>query len=134
MSRTSAGQSVQIAPRVEIDRTYGGVYAGTSFEFSPAVAEHFNRAAAEAENVLPGEFQRFEAGEHFSIACPVVGMPREQFIRAYHQLHARLDGDTEVRLGEFPRLFSTHPRNRSVVRGVPTYISESRFPGDFFGR
>src|SRR5205807_321173 len=73
--------------RIEIDLTYGGVYAGTSFEFSPAVAEHFNRAAAQAQGVLPGEFAPIEPGEYCSISCPTRGLPREGFVEAYHRLH-----------------------------------------------
>src|SRR6266852_3559997 len=135
MSSGSAGRSsLETAPRFEIDTKYGGVYAGTSFEFSADVAGYFNTAARNAGGVLPGEFLPIEPGQYCSIACPSTGLPREQFIQAYPELVVRLDGDLELRLGKFPRLFSAHPRDASILRGVPTYIPKSQFPDDFFGK
>jgi hypothetical protein len=135
MSSASAGGSaLGSGPRFEIDTKYGGVYAGTSFEFSADVAAHYNEAARAASGVLPGEFLPFEPGLYCSIACPSTGLPREQFIQAYHQLRVRLDSERELRLGEFPRLFSAHPRDAGILRGVPTYIPKTQFPDDFFGQ
>jgi hypothetical protein len=122
-----------VAP-LEIDMTYGGIYAGSSFEFSPAVAAHFNAAAARASGVMPGEIREFSAGQAFSIACPTKPVPRAQFVAAYQQLRAVLDGETEIVLSDHPRLFSDATHDPSMVRGNPTYIPKSLMPADFFGR
>ena len=133
-STPSSNPSIETAPRLEVDTKYGGVYAGSSLEFSAQVVDYFNGKARDARGVLPGEFMSFEPGEYYSVACPSIGLPREQHIQAYHQLWIRLDGDLELRLGEFPRLFSTHLRQAGIIRGTPTYIPKSRFPSDFFGK
>src|SRR5712692_4731470 len=116
-------------PCFEIDAQYGGVYAGTSFDFSADVANYFNEKARGAGGVLPGEFMAFEPGQCCSIACPSTGLPREQFIQAYHQLRVRLDGELELRLGDLPRLFSAHPRDPGIIRGVPTALTHVLPPG-----
>jgi hypothetical protein len=119
---------------LQIDTKYGGPYAGSSFEISAAAAGHFNRAAAAANDVLPGEYQSFTPGECFSIACPTVPMAREAFIEAYQQLRAVIDDEIEIVLSDHPRLFSTGLDDPGVIRGVPTYIPKSTMPGGFFGR
>jgi hypothetical protein len=122
-----------VAP-LEVDMTYGGIYAGTSFEFSAAAAAHFNDAAARASGVLPGEFREFSPGEKFSIACPTKPVPREDFIAAYRRLRAVIDGEVEIVLGDHPHLFSYAPDDPGRIRGNPTYIPKSTMPADFFGR
>jgi hypothetical protein len=126
--------SRQGTPELEIDLTYGGVYAGTSFEFSPAMAGHFNAAAERANGVLPGEFVPFAAGECFSISCPTRPLPRPVFIAAYDQLRAVLDGELEIHLGDYPHLLSAGVEDVETLRGVPTYIPKSVMPEGFFGR
>jgi hypothetical protein len=126
---TDAGSS-----RLRVDTTYGGVYAGSSFEISEAVAAHFNSAAAGATGVLAGEFRPFEPGEQFSIACPTHPMARPEFIAAYQELRVVVDGSTEIVLSDHPRLLSTGLDDPGVIRGVPTYIPKSRMPVGFFGR
>ena len=117
-----------------IDRTYGGVYAGSSFEISERMAAHFNEAAAVAHDLLPGEFVPFIPGLVFSIACPSIPLPRDQHIAAYQLLRAIIDGQNEIRLADHPRLFSTDVEGKGFGRGVPTYIPKSLMPDDFFGR
>ena len=121
-------------PSMEVDLTYGGVYAGTSFEFSPAMAGHFNAAAARAHGVLPGEFQPFSPGLAFSVSCPMQPLPRAEFIAAYNQLRAVFDGEIEIRLGDHPHLFSAGVVDTATLRGTPTYIPKSVMPSGFFGR
>jgi len=121
-------------PLLEVDTTYGGIYAGTSFEFSQDVADHFNGAARRAGHVLPGEYVPFEAGEYFSIACPMAASyPREEFVAAYGQLRARVDGELEFVLADHPRLFSNSTEDWRRIRAVPTYIRKSEVPEGFFG-
>jgi hypothetical protein len=121
-------------PLLEVDTTYGGIYAGTSFEFSQDVADHFNGAAERAGEVLPGEYVPFGAGEYFSIACPMAASyPREEFVAAYQHLRARMDGELELRLAEHPRLFSNANEDWTRIRAVPTYISKEAVPDGFFG-
>lgn len=119
---------------LEVDRTYGGVYAGSSLDFSEAVADHFNAAAARARGVLPGEYRDFTAGESFSIACPFQPVRRDVLIAMHNELRAVIDGEVEIRLSDHPRLFSTGPDDPEMIRGTPTYIPKAIFPGEFFGR
>ena len=121
-------------PELEIDLTYGGVYAGTSFEISPAMAAHFNAAAARASGVLPGEWVPFSPGDSFSISCPMHALPREGFVAAYDRLRAVIDGAIEIHLGDHPHLFSAGVEDVETLRGVPTYIPKALMPGGFFGR
>lgn len=118
----------------EVDLTYGGVYAGTSFEFSPAVAEHFNAAAARAHGVLEHEFVPFSPGTAVSVACPTRPLPRPAFVAAYSRLRVVLDGSLEFALRDHPHLFSAHPADHDALRGVPTYLPVSLFPEGFLGR
>jgi hypothetical protein len=134
MSITTPASGTRDADVLRVDTTYGGLYAGTSFDFSAAVAEHFNAAASRATGVLPGEFTPFASGRHFSIACPTVAAPRPAFIDAYTRLRARIDDEIEIHLAEHPHLFSTGIDDPGVIRGVPTYIPTSLLPADFFGR
>jgi hypothetical protein len=120
--------------RIRVDTTYGGLYAGSSFEISEAVAAHFNRMADAATGVLPGEFRPFVAGDCFSIACPTLALSRPDFIEAYQTLRAVLDGETEILLSDHPRLLSTGLDDPGLIRGVPTYIPKDRMPDGFFGR
>lgn len=121
-------------PILEIDLTYGGIYAGTSFEFSPQVAQHFNDAADGADDVLDGEFVPFEPGDYFSIACPLASAyPREAFVAAYAQLSVVVDGSRRLRLAAYPRLVSNDPADVSLIRAVPTYIPKLEMPDGFFG-
>lgn len=121
-------------PTLRVDTTYGGLYAGTSFEFSQAAADHFNRAAERASEVLPGEYVPFEAGTYFSIACPMAeSYPREDFVAAYQRLWARIDGTTTLRLADYPRLFSNSTADWKHIRAVPTYVPKSELPEEFFG-
>jgi hypothetical protein len=131
--RHGSGSTASI-PTLEVDLTYGGVYAGTSFEFSPAVAAHFNAAAARAHGVLPGEFVPFQPGTTVSVACPTRPMPRQDFIAAYNELRVVLDGGRELRLGDHPHLLSAHPVDHDSLRGVPTYLPSTLFPDGFLGR
>jgi hypothetical protein len=126
--------TVETAPLLSIDRTYGGVYAGTSFEFSERVAAHFNNAAANGGDLLPGEFTPFTSGNVFSIACPITPIPRADFIAAHRQLRVVIDGDHEIRLTDHPHIFATHPVQDGFGKGVPTYVPKSLMPEDFFGR
>jgi hypothetical protein len=120
---------------LEIDMTYGGVYAGTSFEFSEEVTAHYNQVASSADDVLEGEFVSFSPGEHFSIACPIdKSWPKAEFVSAYNQLDALLDGSDRIHLGDHPHLFSNDPSDASRIRAVPTYIPKASMPEDFFGR
>ena len=121
-------------PLLEVDRTYGGMYAGTSFEFSEAMASHYNGAASRANGVLPGEFVPFSAGVSVSFACPTTPMARADFIAAYNRLRVVVDGELEIHLGDHPHLFSTHPTDPGLIRGVPTYVPISTFPDGFLGR
>ena len=123
-----------VIPELEVDLTYGGVYAGTSFEFSPAMAAHFNGAAARAHGVLSGEFVPFVPGEAFSVACPMRALSRPGFIAAYNQLSVVFDGQLELHLGDFPHLYSASPLDTEALRGVPTYIPKQTMPAGFFGR
>lgn len=118
----------------EVDLTYGGVYAGTSFEFSPAIAAHFNDAAARARGVLPHEFVAFAPGTAVSVACPTQPLPRPDFIAAYSRLHVVLDGTLDIALRDHPHLFSAHPERHDELRGVPTYLPTNLFPAGFLGR
>jgi hypothetical protein len=127
----AAGSTV---PPLEIDMTYGGIYAGSSFEFSAALAAHVNATAARAGGLEPGEFREFVPGESFSIACPVQAVPRAQFIAAYGRLRAVIDGEVEIRLGDHPHLFASPADEPAMVRGNPTYIPKSILPAGFFGR
>ena len=126
--------TVEAVSLLEIDRTYGGVYAGTSFEFSQGVADHFNAAAANAGELLPGEFRPFVAGKVFSIACPIIPVPRADFIAAHRRLRAVIDGEHEIRLTEHPHIFASDPNRDGFGKGVPTYIPKSLMPEGFFGR
>jgi hypothetical protein len=121
---------------LEIDRTYGGVYAGTSFEFSERIADHFNAAAAAGGDLQPGEFTPFTPGLVFSIACPIIPVPREHFIAAHRQFRAVIDGEHELRLTEFPHIFGDDPTRETLGfgKGAPTYIPRSVMPDGFFGR
>jgi hypothetical protein len=121
-------------PLLEIDRTYGGVYAGSSFEFSERVAEHFNRVAANAGELLPGEFTPFEPGLAFSIACPIVAVPRAAQVAAYQQFRAVIDTELEIRLADHPHLFSLHAERPELGKAGPTYVPKSLMPEGFFGR
>lgn len=118
-----------------IDRTYGGVYAGTSFEFSERIANHFNQAAARASNLQPGEFTPFSPGLAFSIACPILPVPRADFIAGHRQFRAVIDGEHELRLTDYPHIFGDDPRQADGFgKGAPTYIPKSAMPDGFFGR
>jgi hypothetical protein len=134
---TPTDQASATAPSpavLEVDTTYGGIYAGTSFEFSEEVADHFNGAADRAGEVLPGEYVPFQAGEYFSIACPMAASyPREEFVAAYQELRALIDGELEFRFTEHPRLFSNANRDWTQIRAVPTYIRKELVPEGFFG-
>lgn len=121
-------------PLLQIDTKYGGPYAGSSFEISPATADHFNQAAATATHVLDGEYVPFTAGDHFSIACPTIEMRRPEFIAAYQLLRAVIDDAHEITLSDYPRLYSTGLHDPGVIRGVPTYMPKSLMPDGFFGR
>jgi hypothetical protein len=134
MSKSTPATGAHDADVLRVDTTYGGLYAGTSFDFSAAVAEHFNAAASRAVGVLPGEFTPFAPGRHFSIACPTIPAPRPAFIEAYSRWRARIDDETEIHLAEHPHLFSTSIDDPGLIRGVPTYIPTSLVPADFFGR
>lgn len=114
---------------------YGGVYAGTSFEYSAQVADHYNDVATRANDVLEGEFVPFSPGECFSIACPMAqSWPKASFIAAYNQLDVVFDGRDRIHLGDHPHLFSNDPFDVSLIRAAPTYIPKSTMPEDFFGR
>lgn len=129
------GATGATAARLEVDMTYGGVYAGTSFEFSPAVAEHYNAAASRANNVLEGEYVPFAAGRWFSVACPMAGSwPRGEFIAAYGELDVVFDGSLRMHLGDHPHLFSNDAADVSRIRAVPTYIPKEAMPDGFFGK
>jgi len=134
MSASPESGSIAAQLRLEVDLAYGGVYAGTSFEFSPAAAAHFNDAATRANGVLPGEFVPFSAGTAVSVACPAHPMPRPDFIAAYRLLRAVFDGSLEIRLADHPHLFSADPVELDSLRGVPTYLPTSIFPAGFLGR
>lgn len=134
MSPTTPPTSTSDRDVLRVDTTYGGLYAGTSFDFSAAVADHFNAAAARAGGVLPGEFTAFTPGRHVSIACPTVPAPRPAFIDAYTRLRARIDGELEIRLADHPHLFSTGMDDPEMIRGVPTYIPTGLMPPGFFGQ
>ena len=127
--------TIEAVQLLEIDRTYGGVYAGTSFEFSERIADHFNEAGAGAQ-LQPGEFTPFSPGLVFSIACPIIPVPREAFIAAHRQLRAVIDGEHELRLTEYPHIFGDDPRRPTLGfgKGAPTYIPKSVMPDGFFGR
>ena len=118
---------------LRIDETYGGVYAGTSFEFSERIADHFNDAAT-GTDLLPGEFVPFEPGLVFSIACPIIPVPRAEFIAAHRHLRAIIDGEHDIRLGDHPHIFASDPARDGFGKGVPTYIPKRLMPEDFFGR
>lgn len=133
MKATEAPGSSQ-AGRIVIDTTYGGVYAGSSFEISDATARHFNDVAARATGVLPDEFVPLTPGLKFTVACPSVPMPRADYIRAWNRLRVVIDGEHEIRLAEYPRLYAGDVDDIDTLRGVPTYIPKSTFPTDFFGR
>lgn len=128
--------TIEAVSLIEIDRTYGGVYAGTSFEFSERIADHFNAAAAAGGELLPGEFTPFSPGLVFSIACPIIPVPREHYIAAHRQFRAVIDGEHELRLTEYPHIFGDDPRRPTLGfgKGAPTYIPKSVLPEDFFGR
>ena len=117
-----------------IDRTYGGVYAGTSFEFSDRIANHFNAAAARARELAPGEFTPFSAGQVFSIACPILPVPRADFIAGHRLFRAVIDGEHEIRLTEHPHIFGDDPRQPGFGKGAPTYVPKSLMPEGFFGQ
>jgi hypothetical protein len=119
---------------LEIDPTYGGVYAGTSFEFSPAVAAHFNAAAERAHGVLEGEFRPFTAGDVFSIACPTRPLPKAEFVDAHRRLRAVIDGEVEIRLDDHPHFYSAGFDDLERFRGGPTYIPKAILPDGFLGR
>jgi hypothetical protein len=121
-------------PTITIDTKYGGPYAGTSFEISAAAADHFNRAAAKASGVLPGEYVDFTPGDVFTVACPTLPLDRHAFIAAYQELRAVIDGTIEIHLADHPRLYSTGLQDPNVIRGVPTYIPKTTMPAGFFGR
>lgn len=123
--------------QLEIDRTYGGVYAGTSIEFSPAMAGHLNAAAGRARGLLDDEFVPFAPLEAVSVACPTRSLPRADFIAAYRRLRVVVDGGRDgldLRLAEHPHFFSADPDEPGRLRGVPTYLPKTLFPPDFFGR
>jgi hypothetical protein len=120
--------------RFAVDQTYGGLYGGTSFELSPAVAEHFNAAAGRAHGVLPHEFVPFSPGTAVSIACPTRPLPRAAFIEAYSRLRVVLDGSIEIVLRDYPHLLSADPDDDAALRGVPTYLPVELFPAGFLGR
>ena len=117
-----------------VDEAYGGLYAGTSLEFSQAVVEHLNTAAGTATGVLPHEFVPFTPGGFVSVACPTRPLPRPAFIAAYARLRAVLDGSITVDLRDHPHLFSAHPDDPDLLRGVPTYLPTSVLPDGFLGR
>src|SRR5262249_30217437 len=108
-------------PLIQVDLTYGGMYAGTSFDISEQTADHFNAIAQRANDVLPGEWVDLTAGPKSSFACPTVPMPRADFIAAWNRLHVILDGDVEIWLHDHPRLFSAAVDDLELYRGVPTY-------------
>ena len=112
----------------------GGLHAGTSIEFSPAVAAHYNAAAAAASNLTEGEFMEFAPGQYFSIAITWKETPKATFIPEYGQLRVLIDERHEIRLADHPRLFSYSVHNPDDVRGSPTYIRKSLMPSDFFPR
>ena len=128
--------TVDAVPLLTIDRTYGGMYAGTSFEFSERIADHFNAAAAAGGELMPGEFTPFSPGLVFSIACPILPVPREHFIQAHRQFRAVIDGTHELRLTEYPHIFGDDPKQPGMGfgKGAPTYIPKSVMPDGFFGR
>jgi hypothetical protein len=134
MTGSPGGTSTAPVALLEVDLTYGGVYAGASFEFSAAMAAHFNEAAARARDLLPGEFREFAAGEAFSIACPTRPAPRADFIAAYNQFQARIDESIDIHLGDHPHLFSAGLDDIETLRGTPTYVPKSIMPEGFFGR
>jgi hypothetical protein len=134
MTSTASAATPRDHTLLRIDPKYGGVYAGTSFDISAAAADHFNAAAARAQGVLPGEFREFVPGQVFSIACPTTPAPRESFVAAYNRFRAVLDGTTEIRLSDHPRLFSTALDDPGAIRGVPSYIPKALLPDGFFGR
>src|SRR3954467_11945058 len=126
--------STAVKPVIEVDLTYGGMYAGTSFDISPQVADHFNAIARRANDVLEGEWVELTPGLKSSFACPTVPMPRADFIRAWNRLHVVLDGKLEFWLHDYPRLFSAHPVDHELYRGVPTYVPKEAFPQGFHGK
>ena len=127
--------TVQAPALLQIDRTYGGVYAGTSFEFSERIADHFNAAAAAGGELLPGEFTPFSPGLVFSIACPIIPVPREHFIAAHRRFRAVIDGEHEIRLTEHPHIFGDDPNQEpGFGKGAPTYVPKSVLPEGFFGQ
>ena len=128
--------TVEAPALLQIDRTYGGVYAGTSFEFSERIADHFNAAAAAGGDLMPGEFTPFSPGLVFSIACPIMPVPRERFIAGHRQLRAVIDGEHELRLTEYPHIFGDDPTREALGfgKGAPTYIPKGVMPDGFFGR
>lgn len=134
MTSLAATPTVRRPGRLRVDTTYGGVYAGSSFEISEATAGHFNRAAERASGVIDGEFRAFSAGDAFSIACPTHPLARPEFIAGYQELRAVIDDSTEIRLADHPRLLSTGLDDPGVIRGVPTYIPKAVMPPGFFGR
>ena len=120
--------------QLEVDMTYGGVYAGTSFDFSQETADHFNSAAARARDVLEGEFVPFSRGDHISIACPMArSWARADFISGYTQLDAVIDGRHTVHLADYPHLFSNDPEDVSRIRATPTYIPTGDLPDGTLG-
>jgi hypothetical protein len=120
--------------RFAVDEAYGGLYAGTSLEFSGPVADHLNATAAAATGVLPYEFVPFAPGVHVSVACPTVPLARPSFIADYARLRVTFDGSFAVVLRDHPHLFSAHPEDPELLRGVPTYIPTSILPDGFVGR
>jgi hypothetical protein len=123
-----------VKPVIQVDLTYGGMYAGTSFDISPQVADHFNAVARRANGMLEGEWVDLTPGLKTSFACPTVPMTRADFIRAWNRLHVVLDGELEIWLHDHPRLFSAHPDDLELYRGVPTYVPRDVFPAGFHGR
>jgi hypothetical protein len=121
-------------PTLEVDLTYGGMYAGTSFEISQGTADHFNGVARRANGVLENEWVDLTPGLKSSFACPTVPMARADFIRAWNRLHVLLDGEVDIWLHDYPRLYSAHPIDHELYRGVPTYVPKEVFPQGFHGR
>ncbi len=110
----------------------GGLHAGTSIEFSAALAAHYNAVAAKAPALVPDEFVEFVPGEYSSIAITWKQTPKAAFLPEYGRLRVVIDGSHELRLADHPHLLSFAVDRPDHVQGSPTYIPKSRLPGDFF--
>jgi hypothetical protein len=122
------------ASRLEVDQTFGGIYAGASFDLSPAVVDHLNTICGRASGLLPTEFRPFAPGALVTISIPTVPMERRTFLDVYSTLHARIDGELDLVLADHPRLYSSSVDDPDLIRAVPTFIPKTVFPDGFFGR